>query len=1195
MNSFTRVVRLGITLSCLLLASVAAAQNVPLACDADNNGVIDKRDITLITAARNTPSTGITDPRDPNRDGVINVLDARFCTTQCTLASCAQVPSPPPPVANAGRAQIVFAGSTVQLDGTGSTSARGDTLSYQWSIVSLPSGSAAALSGSSVPRPTFVADVNGTYQFQLVVTDSNHVASSPTTVNIATEGNSVAPVVNPGVYPTASVGTPVNLDASQTTEVVGDPLLFEWQFVLVPNGSQATFAQGGSPTNSFTPDLPGQYYIQLTVLNTSFQNSTANFMINTVPRYLTPVANPGQAQLATVGTAVELNGSKSTDPDGSAIANYQWTLLYVPPGSRAQLTAPTGVGTSFTPDVAGDYVAQLIVTANGVSSTPATVLISTVSTAPVASASAPESGYTGSPINLTGQGTDANGEPVSFRWSLIFTPEGFAPLGVTSPDTPNASFVPPLMGTYVAQLVVNNGQTDSAPSTSLIQIQTPTTADLSLSEVVNAATAPVGATVTFTTKVTNLGPLPGSSATITDPLPAGLQLVSASASSGTYNSGTWTVGALAVNASATLTLNVMVTASGALTNTATLVTATPPDGNASNNSASQTVTGIVAPNLTVADAVSSSTPVVGKTVTFTITVTDTGGGAALGTVVNDALPSGYTFVSATPSSGTYNSSTGQWTIGTLASGATVTLTLTATVQPTGSYTNTATVLASNTPSGVTSETASTATNPEFPPTVSINAPADNSQFIAPANYNVVVAVGDQSTQSLQSITVYDGTTVIGFADGVQGLPITLTHSVAGQPAGTHVYSAVAVDGNGNSTTSNIVHVTVVAPTASATLLSPVSSSFFVAPATITLLASAASSTGSVNKVEFFQNGVSVGTAAKAPYSVSLTGVPVGTYTYTVQVTDNTSTVASSPVTVTVGSAASFTITSPANGASIADTTINTVSGTVQAPPNSGILVNNLPATITANGSFYVNNVPLQSGSNTVQVVLILPDGTSSTQSITVTSTGQQPFQFQVSQTGTNTQSTGLAPLSVQFTVADVGKAAATEIDLSCMDNGTVNYAVTNPALTGAANTIGPCTYSAPGVYNASVNVVNAPAGQSSSIVYTSTLTIVVLDPNALDAALRSLWSGMNNALTAGDPARALLYLDAPAQGTYGPVFSTLASAMPGIVASYSNPQGNLLTNDIAEYAVNRTINGVNRLFFIYFLRNTAGVWLIDSM
>jgi hypothetical protein len=324
-------------------------------------------------------------------------------------------------------------------------------------------------------------------------------------------------------------------------------------------------------------------------------------------------------------------------------------------------------------------------------------------------------------------------------------------------------------------------------------------------------------------------------------------------------------------------------------------------------------------------------------------------------------------------------------------------------------------------------------------------------------------------------------------------------------------------------------------------------------------------------------------------------VQVGTYSYTVQVTDSTSTVTSSPVTVTVGSAASLTITSPVDGASIADTTINTLSGTVQAPPNSGVLVNNLPATLMANGNFYINNVPLQSGSNTIQVVLILPDGTSSTQSITVTSTGQQPFQFQVSQTGTATQSTGLAPLPVQFTVADVGKAAATEIDLSCMNNGTVNYTVTKPVLTGAANSIGPCTYSAPGVYTVGVSVVNAPAGQSRSIVYTSTLTIVVLDPNALDAALRSLWSGMNNALTAGDSARALSYLNAPAQGTYGPVFSTLASVMPSIVASYSDLQGNLLTNDIAEYAVNRTVNGVNRLFFIYLMRNTAGVWQIDSM
>src|SRR5438094_6875441 len=61
-----------------------------------------------------------------------------------------------------------------------------------------------------------------------------------------------------------------------------------------------------------------------------------------------------------------------------------------------------------------------------------------------------------------------------------------------------------------------------------------------------------------------------------------------------------------------------------------------------------------------------------------------------GVQVTDQLPAGLTFISATPSAGTYSSGTGVWNIGGLASGGSQTLTITATVTTTGSLTNTAT-------------------------------------------------------------------------------------------------------------------------------------------------------------------------------------------------------------------------------------------------------------------------------------------------------------------------------------------------------------------------------------------------------------------------------------------------------------------------------------------------------------------------
>jgi K319L-like, PKD domain len=83
-----------------------------------------------------------------------------------------------PPMANAGPNQTVFVGSTVQLNGSGSTDQDGDTLTYRWLLISAPSGSTASLSSTTTVMPTFVPDKPGSYTVQLIVNDG-HVGQRP--------------------------------------------------------------------------------------------------------------------------------------------------------------------------------------------------------------------------------------------------------------------------------------------------------------------------------------------------------------------------------------------------------------------------------------------------------------------------------------------------------------------------------------------------------------------------------------------------------------------------------------------------------------------------------------------------------------------------------------------------------------------------------------------------------------------------------------------------------------------------------------------------------------------------------------------------------------------------------------------------------------------------------------------------------
>src|SRR5205085_8984102 len=119
-----------------------------------------------------------------------------------TASVCPTVQIPNyPPVAKAGPNQTVFVGNTVQLDGSGSFDADGDPLTYHWSFVSVPAGSAAALSNPTSAKPTFTGDKPGNYVAQSIVNDGK-VDSTPSRVTISTQHS--PPVATAGTNQTGT-------------------------------------------------------------------------------------------------------------------------------------------------------------------------------------------------------------------------------------------------------------------------------------------------------------------------------------------------------------------------------------------------------------------------------------------------------------------------------------------------------------------------------------------------------------------------------------------------------------------------------------------------------------------------------------------------------------------------------------------------------------------------------------------------------------------------------------------------------------------------------------------------------------------------------------------------------------------------------------------------------------------------------
>jgi uncharacterized repeat protein (TIGR01451 family) len=232
---------------------------------------------------------------------------------------------------------------------------------------------------------------------------------------------------------------------------------------------------------------------------------------------------------------------------------------------------------------------------------------------------------------------------------------------------------------------------------------TPDTADLSLLKTVTDNTPNRNQSITFTLTLTNGGPVGATGVTVTDLLPAGLTFVSATPSVGSYSNstGVWTVGSLANGANATLAIVATVNSIGAKTNTAEVTASDQFDADSTpgnnigteDDQASATVTPTIA-DLSLIKTVNLPNQPVGQNVVFTLTLANAGPDQATGVTVSDLLPAGLTFVSSTPSQGTYSATTGVWTVGAINSGANATLAITATVNGLGALANTAQVTAS---------------------------------------------------------------------------------------------------------------------------------------------------------------------------------------------------------------------------------------------------------------------------------------------------------------------------------------------------------------------------------------------------------------------------------------------------------------------------------------------------------------------
>ncbi len=211
---------------------------------------------------------------------------------------------------------------------------------------------------------------------------------------------------------TAPVNHPPQITSSPvTTAKEGQAYRYQVQASDPDSGDILTYTLTTQPAGmsmnstgliTWTPtyDQAGNANVSVKVTDKGGLSATQSFTIAVQNTNRPPVAviQPVQASV-TVGTAVNLDGSASSDPDADALS-YKWTLSK-PNGSAAALSNAAIVNPSFTPDVAGSYGVQLIVNDGTVDSSAVSVTIRAEKPVPPPQPLPPDPSTVAPPIDRT--------------------------------------------------------------------------------------------------------------------------------------------------------------------------------------------------------------------------------------------------------------------------------------------------------------------------------------------------------------------------------------------------------------------------------------------------------------------------------------------------------------------------------------------------------------------------------------------------------------------------------------------------------------------------------------------------------------------------------------------------------------------------------------------------------------------------
>jgi uncharacterized repeat protein (TIGR01451 family) len=543
--------------------------------------------------------------------------------------------------------------------------------SYSTGTYSVTLIASGPLGASTNTQPNLIVVVNPA---QLVV--------SPTNI---TYGAVIIGQTNTQSFAVINTGG-VTLNGTVAIQTGGSPF-------AVSSGSPYSVAPGqtGTVSVAFDPAAPGAF--TNAVVFASNGGASTNQVTGTG---LTPAllaVSPLTQSFGTIVTGTTAQATFVVTNTGGAALNGTATIsaaaFGIASGASYNLigSGSTNVVVSFTPPTVNSFTGNVIFASTGGVST---------NTVTGSGAVVPAASFTALPISgaapLAVTFTDTSTGTIASRfWN-------FGDSTTTNATTNTLLHVYNAAGTDTVTLIVS-GPLGISTNTQPNYIVVNPAADLFLTNAATPNPVAQGQNLNYTLTVTNLGPSTATSVTITDALPTGVTLVSAATTQGSCTNIGGTVfcnlGNLAVATNAVLTVVITPSTPGIITNTA-FVSATTPDPNVTNNTAT-TITAInPAADLSITKTGAPNPVLTSQNLTYTLVVTNLGPSAASSVTVTDALPSGVSIISVIATAGICTNVGGLVTcsLGNLASNATATVTIVGTATASSniiSITNTASV------------------------------------------------------------------------------------------------------------------------------------------------------------------------------------------------------------------------------------------------------------------------------------------------------------------------------------------------------------------------------------------------------------------------------------------------------------------------------------------------------------------------